>query len=132
MLTGPNVILVLKIAVSAVTLLLLLSLLALARGNRRLHGRINIVFFVLTISALLALEVIVRLIDPTIFDYFDVPMQRNLTIHFCFAIPSACLLPLMLYTGLRQHREIHIFLAGMFSALWIGTFISGVFFLSHH
>jgi len=45
------VILVLKVAVIAVTVLLVASLTALARGNIRLHGRINYVFFVLTLGA---------------------------------------------------------------------------------
>ena len=51
MLTGPNVILTLKVAVAAVTVLLLASLVALARGQYRLHGRINLVFFTLTLAA---------------------------------------------------------------------------------
>ena len=58
MLTAENTILALKIAVSAVTVLLLASFVALLRGNIRLHGRINTVFFILTISALVGLEVV--------------------------------------------------------------------------
>src|SRR6266478_8188192 len=64
MLTGPNVILTLKVAVSVVTLIFLSSLVALARGQYRLHGRINMVFFSLTVVALLGLEVVARIIDP--------------------------------------------------------------------
>ena len=48
---GPLVILALKIAVAAVTALLVLSLVVLWRGNQRLHGRLNLVFFVLTLTA---------------------------------------------------------------------------------
>jgi uncharacterized membrane protein YozB (DUF420 family) len=131
LLTGPNVILALKVAVTAVTLLLLLSLLALARGNRRLHGRINIAFFILTVAALVGLEVIVRLLDPHIFDYFDADMRWHLRIHLGFALPSALLLPVMLYTGLTGRRDVHIYLAGAFSVLWLGTFLTGVFLLPH-
>jgi hypothetical protein len=38
---GPAIILVLKVAVLAVTMLLLASLVALVYGKFRLHGRIN-------------------------------------------------------------------------------------------
>lgn len=131
MLTGPNVILALKIAVSAVTVILLASLIALAAGKQRLHGRINIAFFVLTIIALVSLELIVRLIEPTVFDYFDADTRTRLSIHLSFALPSAALLPVMLYTGLKGKREVHLYLAGVFSVLWLATFVTGVFFLPH-
>src|SRR5438445_317033 len=44
MLTGPNVILVLKVAVAGVTVLLLASLVALWRRHYWLHRRITLVF----------------------------------------------------------------------------------------
>src|SRR6516162_8631563 len=67
--TGGQVILALKVAVSAVTVLLAASAVALVRGNIRLHGRINMVFFALSMTAVLSLEIIVRFIDPGIFSY---------------------------------------------------------------
>jgi len=132
-LTGPQIILALKIAVATVTALLLVSFLALWRGNYRLHGRINVVFFVLTSTALVGLEVIVRLIDPTIFDYFglDPELKRALTIHLCFSLPAAAVMPLMLLTGYTHRRRIHLTLAVAFGILWIGTFVTGIFFLPH-
>ncbi len=134
MLTGHNVILLLKIAVIAVTLLFLTSLVALARGNYRLHGRINLAFFVLTVVALLGLEVVARLIDPDLFQYFDADpaLKRALSIHLCFSMPAAAVMPLMLFTGLTHRRTIHLSLAALFSVLWMGTFITGIFFLPHH
>lgn len=125
------VILILKIAVITVTGLLIASLWALWRGNIRLHGRINIVFFVLTLAALLGLEVIARVLYPPIFkQHFE---QHNaetaLTIHLWFSIPSALLLLVMLPTGWRRYRRIHIGLGIVFLCLWVGTFITGVFFL---
>ena len=131
MLTGPNVILALKVAVAAVTVLLLTSLAALLLGKVRLHGRINIVFFALTVTALLAFEVIVRFINPNLFDYFDDGMRLALFVHLCFSIPAALLLPVMLFTGLRGYYTVHLILAFVFSVLWIGTFVTGIFFLSH-
>ncbi|MBY0521762.1 MAG: DUF420 domain-containing protein [Gemmataceae bacterium] len=133
MLTGPNVILALKVAVGAVTVLLLLSLLALARGNYRLHGRINLAFFTLTLLALLGFEVIVRMLRPDIFDYImaNPELKQALNIHLCFAVPSAVLMPAMLYTGLTHRRTIHLTLAAIFSSLWLGTFVTGIFFLPH-
>jgi hypothetical protein len=132
-LTAWNVILVLKIAVAGVTVLLLCSFVALARGNYRLHGRINIVFFILTLTALLGLEGIARLVEPEMFrNYFDVTnSERALLVHLSFSVPAAALLPLMLYTGLTHRRTLHIGLAIIFSVLWSGTFITGLFFLPH-
>jgi uncharacterized membrane protein YozB (DUF420 family) len=132
MLTGPNVILALRVAVAAVTVLLLASLAALARGNLRLHGRINTAFFVLTLAALIGLELVARLVAPGIFDeYFKVypARQQALYVHLCFAVPAAVLLPFMLYTGRSHRRRAHLTLAAVFGALWTGTVITGIFFL---
>jgi uncharacterized membrane protein YozB (DUF420 family) len=132
MLTGPNVILALRVAVAAVTCLLLASLVALLRGNYRLHGRINTAFFVLTLTALLSLELVVRVISPHVFDeYFEADPARRLTldVHLCFAVPAAVLLPFMLATGRGHRRSWHLALAAVFGVLWLGTFITGIFFL---
>ncbi|HZY89783.1 MAG TPA: DUF420 domain-containing protein [Gemmataceae bacterium] len=131
MLTGPNVILALKIAVAAVTVLFLTSLVALARGHYRLHGRINLAFFLLTAAALIALEVVVRVLDPRIFDYFDERTRLLLTVHLAFALPAAALMAAMLFTGLTRRRDLHLYLAGAFTVLWSGTFVTGIFFLPH-
>lgn len=132
MLTGPHVILTLKVAVATVTVLLLLSLIALYRGNTWLHGRINIAFFILTMTALIGLELIVRLINPEIFSYLNEGSLRTaLMIHLSFSLPAAALLPAMLFTGLTHRRRIHLVLATVFSVLWIGTFVTGIFFLPH-
>lgn len=131
LLTASNVILALKIAVGAVTVLWLLSLAALARRNYWLHGRINIAFFILTIIALVSLELVVRMIDPAIFDSFDEVTRRMLHVHLSFSVPCALLLPVMLFTGLTHRRDAHLYLAGVFTVLWIGTFVTGIFFLPH-
>jgi uncharacterized membrane protein YozB (DUF420 family) len=128
---GPQVILVLKAAVAAVTVLLLASLVALARGNVRLHGRINLVFATLTLTAVLGLELLVRVINPELFSYFSPETMQALRVHLSFSVPSALLLPVMLYTGLKHHRNVHIGLAVIFGLLWAGTFITGIFFLPH-
>lgn len=131
MLSGPHVILALKAAVIAVTVLLLASLLALARGRYRLHGRLNLVFFVLTLVALLSLEVVTRIVEPTVFDYFDADTRHALRRHLMFSMPAAALLPFMIVTGGTHRRRIHLSLAAVFGVLWIGTFITGVFYLPH-
>lgn len=132
-LTGPLVILGLKIAVGAVTVLLLASLVALLAGSYRLHGRINLVFFLLTAAALVGFEVIIRFLNPSIFNYIDAypDLKNALVIHLWFAVPSALLMPVMLYTGLKGLRTIHLGLAFLFGILWTGTFITGIFFLPH-
>jgi hypothetical protein len=125
------IILVLKIAVVAVTLLLGCSLVALFRGQYRLHGRINIVFFVLTMAALIGLELIAQLLSPGLF--LEYLRERGamgiLWIHLGFSVPSALLLTVMLFTGLKHRRNVHIGLGIVFLILWTGTFITGVFCL---
>jgi hypothetical protein len=131
LLTGPTVILALKIAVAAVTVLLLASLVALARGRYRLHGRINLAFLVLTLTAVLGLELLVRVIDPGLFGYFDADTRQVLRTHLAFAVPAALLLPVMYLTG-RSHRGVlHVSLSVVFAVLWTGTFVTGIFFLPH-
>ena len=133
MLTGPLVILILKIAVISVTLIFASSLVMLARGRYRIHGRINTVFFVLTAAALVGLELVVRMIKPDIFDYLEgnQALRQRLTIHLCFSLPATAFMPLMLFTGYSHRRRLHLCLAAVFSILWIGTLVTGVFFLPH-
>jgi hypothetical protein len=132
--TAGLIILTLKIAVIAVTVLLAVSLLALWRGRYRLHGRINKVFFGLTLTALLGLEVVARLAAPDLFtEHFERHNARGaLGTHLAFSMPAALLLFAMLFTGLRRQRRLHIGLGMLFLVLWTGTFITGVFFLPHH
>lgn len=127
----PDVIIpVLKVAVGAVTVLLLASLVALWKGNRRLHGRINVAFFVLTITVVLGLEVIIRFVNPEFTAGFSPEDRRALTIHLAFSVPAALVLPFMLYSG-KAHRRWHVTLSVLFGALWAGTFVTGIFFLPH-
>jgi uncharacterized membrane protein YozB (DUF420 family) len=130
-LTGPNVIWTLKIAVSAVTVLLLASLLAVLRGNYRLHGRLNLVFFTLTLMAVLGLELVVRVLAPDVFAYFndDDALRQALNRHLWFSVPSTFVMPAMLYTGLKGYVRVHLSLAACFAVLWTGTVITGIFFL---
>jgi hypothetical protein len=132
-LTGPNIILTLKVAVIAVTCLFVASLVALLRKNYRLHGRINTVFFVLTLTALLGLEVVARVLRPGVFeDYFnETGAWAALYVHLCFSLPAALVLFAMLYTGRAHFRNLHVGLGVLFAVLWVGTFITGVFFLPH-
>jgi hypothetical protein len=135
---GPYVILTLKVAVAAVTVLFLSSLVALAKGNYRLHGRINWAFLTLTLFAVLGLELVSRLVYPLVagddrdlFSYFDAETRRALRVHLCFSIPSAVVLPVMLYLGLTHRRRWHVALGVLFALLWAGTFVTGIFFLPH-
>ena len=133
MLTAETVILTLKIAVVAVTVLLACSLTALAFGNYRLHGRINLTFFVLVLAALLGLELVAQVFHPGMLQSF---LMRHdaldaLYVHLGFSVPSALVLPVMLYSGLKRFRSFHIGLGILFLILWSGTFVTGIFFLPH-
>ena len=133
MLSPEIVILILKIAVIAVTVLLTASLTALWFGRYRLHGRINVVFFILVLVALLGLELVTQIATPGMLqDYLRRQGAENaLNVHLCFSVPAALVLPAMLWTGLKRHRQVHITMGVVFLVLWVGTFITGIFFLPH-
>ncbi len=127
--TGPLIILTLKVLVAAVTALLTASLVALARGHPRLHGRLNTVFFVLTMATVVGFEGLLQLVDVKA--AFDEEARAALRVHLCFSVPSAVLLPVMLYTGWGRRKTVHVALAVVFTVLWAGTFVTGVFWLPH-
>lgn len=132
--TGAQVILTLKIAVIAVTVLLVASLIALLRGSYRWHGRINTLFFILTMTAVIGLEVTVHLLWPQLSeDFFSEqgPIRGPLIVHLWFSVPAAILLPVMFYTGKTGHGTAHRAIAVLFGLLWLGTFVTGIFFLPH-
>jgi hypothetical protein len=132
-LTAELVILTLKIAVIAVTGLLAASLTALWFGRYRLHGRINLAFFILVLGALLGLELVTQVASPGLLqDYLRRQGAENaLNVHLCFSVPAALVLPAMLWTGLKGRRQIHITMGVVFLMLWAGTFVTGIFFLPH-
>jgi hypothetical protein len=131
--TAELVILCLKIAVAGASLVLLSSLTALAMGNYRLHGRINLVFFVLVLAVLLGFESAAHLISPGMLQEYlrEQNALESLYIHLGFSVPAALLLPVMLYTGLKGFARVHVTLGTAFLVLWVGTVITGIFYLPH-
>lgn len=130
MLTGADVILTLKVLVCLVTALYLAAVIAIATGQRRLHGRINRVFFVLTMATVLGFEVLLR-VGTDVTSTFSPEARQALRVHLTFAVPSALCLPVMMISGVMHWRKLHVPLALIFTLLWIGTFVTGVFFLPH-
>jgi hypothetical protein len=131
MVSAGAVILTLKIAVGAVTVLLVLSLLALVAGKPKWHGWINTVFFALTAVTVLGFEIVIRLVRPDLTNGFTIEQREALGVHLGFAVPSAVLLPIMWLTGRWQYKTAHRLLSVVFLILWSGTFVTGVFFLPH-
>jgi hypothetical protein len=127
--SGPQIILSLKVLVASVTVLFAMSLVALVMGRPRLHGRINTLFFLLTLLTVLAFEVLLQFIDVSA--TFSDEARRALQIHLCFAIPAAVLLPIMLLTGKFTRKGAHIAFGVIFTIMWVGTFVTGIFFLPH-
>jgi len=134
--SGGAIILVLKVLVAAVTLLLLVGLFALARGNQRLHGRINFVFFLLTAATVVAFEGLIRL-GPVLEENWRITRgwtaqeKLALKIHLGFVIPLTVVMPAMLYTGWKHLRRAHVTLAVVFSILWCGMLVTGMLYLPH-
>jgi hypothetical protein len=127
--TGPQIILALKVLVVVVTALLVASLAALLLKRPKWHGRINTAFFVLTVSTVVGFEVLLQFIDVSA--AFDPEARRALRVHLWFAVPSAVLLPVMLFTGKTRRKTAHVAFAAAFAIMWVGTFVTGVFFLPH-
>ena len=126
--TGPEIILALKVLVSAVTVLFVASIVAIATGHRRLHGRINLAFFVLTMTTVLGFELLLRL-GTDVSATFSPEARAALRVHLVFAVPAALLLPLMLWTGSTRRRRLHVPLAVLFTLIWAGTVYTGLFTL---
>ena len=127
--TGPEIILTLKVLVASVTVLLVASIVALRLGRPRLHGQINTVFFALTMLTVVGFEVLLQFVNVSA--AFDETTRRALSVHLWFAVPSALLLPVMLFTGLTGRKRTHVAFAVAFGIMWSGTFVTGVFFLPH-
>jgi uncharacterized membrane protein YozB (DUF420 family) len=128
--TGPEIILALKVLVSAVTLILIASVTAIVTGRKKLHGRLNWLFFVLTMTTVVGFELLLRL-GTNVAESFSPEARQALRVHLCFAIPSAILLPFMLWSGATHHRRLHLPLAVLFVIAWVGTAITGIIFLPH-
>ncbi|HVK07159.1 MAG TPA: hypothetical protein VM597_00100 [Gemmataceae bacterium] len=131
MFSPENVILTLKALVAAVTVLFACSIAALVAKRPRLHGRLNTVFFVLTLVPVIGFEVVIRFVTPNLTDGFSPAQRSALAVHLGFSVPSAVMLPAMLYTGKRRLLRYHVPFACVFTVLWAGTFVTGIFFLPH-
>ncbi len=127
---APTILLALKILVSTVTVLFAASLVALAAGNKVLHGRINTVFFFLTLSTVLGFELLLRL-GTDVTSQFSPDARHWLRIHLCFSIPATILLPIQFVLGIKGWKKAHIPVGLLFATLWAGTFITGVIYLPH-
>lgn len=130
MVTGPTIILTLKVLVSAVSLLYAAAVIAILLNRKKLHGRLNTAFFFLTMTTVVGFELLLRIGIDVAATFSDEALQA-LRIHLCFAVPSAILLPLMMLSGVRHWKKLHVATGVLFTLFWIGTFITGVFFLPH-
>ncbi len=131
MLTGPNVILVLKIAVVLSTGLLIASVLALAMRRPRLHGVLNTLVAFLILVAVVIFEIIIRIVGVDVKKHMDEQAKTALKIHLCFVIPLVPFLIAMLITGWKRRIKVHLIVSVIFSFLWLGMFVTGVFYLPH-
>lgn len=126
--TGPEILLALKVLVSVVTVVFAAAIVAIATGRRRLHGRLNVVFFVLTMTTVFGFELLLRL-GTEVSATFSPEAKAALRVHLVFAVPSALLLPLMLWSGATRRRRLHVPLAFVFTLLWAATVYTGLFTL---
>ena len=131
MLSGPQVILILKIAVGLVTVLLIASGIAIARRNYRLHGILNSWLASLTLITVIGFELLIRVVGINVTEGWDDNARFALKVHLCFVIPLVPILIFMLITGWQGRRKMHLSISVLFLILWVGMFITGMFFLPH-
>ena len=130
-LTGPNVILILKIAVGVTTLILIASLVALGLKRPRLHGVLNILMAVLLFVAVVGFETALRLLDVDVTAHMDDAAKAALTVHLWFSVPLLPAVVGMLLTGRHRRIRWHLGMSLVFVVLWVGMFVTGMFFLPH-
>ena len=128
--SGPEILLTLKVLVTAVTLLFAAAVAAIAAGRKTLHGRLNTAFFVLTATTVVGFELLLRF-GVDVSSTFSPEARQALRIHLGFAVPAALLLPVMLWSGATQRRRLHLPLAVAFTLLWAGTVFTGLVTLPH-
>ena len=131
MLTGPQVIIGLKIAVVLVTALLIASAVALALRKPRLHGKLNTLMTLLTLITVIGFEVLIRMVGINVTEGWDENARFALRIHLCFVIPLVPILLWMLISGWKHRIKMHLMVSVLFLILWIGMFVTGMFFLPH-
>ena len=131
MLTGPQVIIGLKIAVVLVTALLIASAVALALRKPRLHGKLNTLMTLLTLITVIGFEVLIRMVGINVTEGWDEHARFALRIHLCFVIPLVPILLWMLISGWKRRIKMHLMVSVLFLILWIGMFVTGMFFLPH-
>ena len=130
MLTGPQIILTLKVLVVAVSVIFAAAVVSIALGRKKLHGRLNTAFFILTMTTVVGFEILLRCFVDVSATFSDEARQA-LRVHLYFAVPSAILLPVMMFLGVKKWVTMHVACGVLFTLLWIGTFVTGVFFLPH-
>lgn len=128
--TGPEIILTLKVLVTAVTVLFAGAVAAILAGHKKLHGRLNTAFFALTMTTVVGFELLLRLGTDVTATFSD-EAREALRVHLRFAVPAAVVMPVMFWSGWTGRKRLHRTLAGVFVVLWAGTFVTGVFFLPH-
>ena len=90
-------------------------------------------FFLLVLAALLGFELVAQVVYPGMLQDFlrEQGALEALYIHLGFSVPSALLLRVMLWTGLKGRYRLHVTLGVVFLTFWTGTFVTGIFFLPH-
>jgi hypothetical protein len=129
--TGPNVILFLKVAVGVTTLVLVASLVALALRRPRLHGVLNVIVTALLFVAVLGFEAVLHLVGVDVTAHMDDAAREALTVHLWFAVPLLPAVVAMLFTGRKRRIAWHLGMSLVFVVLWVGMFVTGMFFLPH-
>ena len=85
----------------------------------------------LTLLTVLGFELLLRVVGIKVTEGWDDYAKTALKIHLCFVIPLVPILVFMLVTGWRGQRKMHLGVSVIFLILWIGMFVTGMFFLPH-
>ena len=115
---------ILQFVISVNTLALIFSIFQAKNGAIKLHRKINTVVVSITLIGVAILSLTVALG----WDYQSLTTPQRMKIHRCFSCPLALLLPLVVYFGWTEQRQLHLRTVYITVVFWLGTLITGIWF----
>ena len=113
-----------QIVVSLNTLIFIVSILQVKKGNVNLHRKLNSFATLTTLVGVVGLVV-------TLFmgwDYSPICSGTQLLIHRCFSVPLLPILICTAYFGYKSDKKKHKLFVSLMVPFWIGTLVTGWIF----
>ena len=115
-----------QIVVSINTILFIISILQVKKGNISLHKKLNSFAVITTLVGVVGLVVTLFLG----FDYSTITSKTRLMIHRGFAVPLLPILIVTAYAGWKEKVSLHKKAVKFLMPFWFGTLITGWWFFN--